>query len=83
MDYKDNDGLITMADENGIFKVYAKGVQKETSKNRRLFLPFSLTRIAYDPKYSRDFLFLNQRTGDRVVLEKFVIARIPVHPTRS
>ncbi|MFR7638573.1 MAG: DNA repair protein RecO [Allobaculum sp.] len=58
MDYKDNDGLITMADENGIFKVYAKGVQKETSKNRRLFLPFSLTRIAYDPKYSRDFLFL-------------------------
>ncbi|UNT92545.1 recombination protein O N-terminal domain-containing protein [Allobaculum sp. Allo2] len=47
MDYKDNDGLITMADENGIFKVYAKGVQKETSKTAGCFcrfrLPVSLT----------------------------------------
>lgn len=58
MDYKDSDGLVTLATPEELIKVYARGIQKEKSKNRRLFAPFSLSHINYDPKYSGEFLYL-------------------------
>ncbi len=57
-DYKDHDGLVTVAQPDRLVKIYARGVQKETSKNRRLVMPFSKVHFNYDPHYSRDFLFL-------------------------
>ena len=41
-EYKDNDAIITVLCREGIRKVYARGVLKPTSKNRRICQPFSL-----------------------------------------
>lgn len=58
MDYKDADAIVTVAMPNELVEILARGVQKETSKNRRLVMPFSRSHFNYEPKYSRDLLFL-------------------------
>lgn len=58
IDYRDKDGIIHLATPHKIYSFLARGVAKETSKNRRLSLPFSKVILNYDPKYSRDLLFL-------------------------
>lgn len=57
-DYKDNDGLAKIATPEGIVTFYAKGVQKQGSKNRRIVLPASRVRLEYLPQYSGEFLYL-------------------------
>lgn len=41
----ERDALVTLALPEGIIRVFARGVQKETSKNRRLCLPFTLVQM--------------------------------------
>lgn len=57
-EYKDQCGIIKVALPERIVSIYARGIMKETSKNRRLSNPFSKVRLVYDPKYSRDMLYL-------------------------
>lgn len=60
-DYKDADGIIRLlTPDDGLLSIYARGVQKETSKNRRLALPFSEVRLQYLPQYSKDLLYLSR-----------------------
>ncbi len=58
MDYKDHDGIIKLATDQEVVSVYARGIQKATSKNRRLFAPYSRVLLNYDPKYSSSMLYL-------------------------
>lgn len=64
-DYKENDGIVTLATEDGLVDVHARGVQKETSKNRRLCLPHNKVTMEYDPKYSRNMLYLIHGTVEQ------------------
>ena len=41
-EYKDNDAIVTLLTQEGVMKIYARGVLKSTSKNRRICQPFSL-----------------------------------------
>lgn len=58
IDYKDHDGIIHLASPDGIWSFYARGIQKDTSHNRRLSVPFSRVSLQYDPRYSNSLLFL-------------------------
>lgn len=58
MDYKEHDGIIKLAAPDQIYSIYARGIQKETSKNRRLALPGTRITINYDPQYSSNMLYL-------------------------
>ena len=57
MDYKDNDGIISLATDREVVSIYARGIQKSGSKNRRLFAPYSRVSLNYDPKYSSSMLY--------------------------
>lgn len=57
-DYKESDGIIRLAREHDIIGVLARGIQKSSSKNRRLAQPFSKVRLTYEPQYSRDLYYL-------------------------
>lgn len=57
-DYKENDGIVKLALPDRIVSVYARGVLKSTSKNRRLCTPFSKVLLIYEPKYSREMYYL-------------------------
>ncbi len=58
MDYRENDGIIKLAAPDRICTVFARGIQKETSKNRRLAMPASRVILNYDPQYSSSMLYL-------------------------
>lgn len=58
--YKENDGRIRIADEQGIYTVTAKGVQKLTSKNRLICQPFSrVTMTLHDQNGYYSLLYGN------------------------
>lgn len=57
-DYKDSDGILYLLQPNRILSVYARGIQKQASKNRRLAMPFSKVRLVIDPRYSREMQYL-------------------------
>ncbi|MEY8381468.1 DNA repair protein RecO [Ileibacterium valens] len=60
-DYKEADGIIRLLTrEDRLLSVYARGIQKEKSKNRRLALPFSKVRLSYLPQYSNSLLYLSR-----------------------
>ena len=64
-DYQEHDGVIHLATPNEIYSVLAKGIQRETSKNRRIALPGSKVQVVYDPQYSRDMLYLIRGSSER------------------
>ncbi|MCF0106343.1 MAG: DNA repair protein RecO [Holdemanella sp.] len=41
VEYKENDALVTVCSEESIFTVYARGILKQASKNRKITQPFS------------------------------------------
>lgn len=51
-EYRERDAIVTMAVPDGILHVFARGVQPETSKNKRLCLPF--TRVSVDLEEGKD-----------------------------
>ena len=57
-EYKENDALVTVCDEDSIFTVYAKGVQKQTSKNRKLIQPFSKVMMTLSYRNSKSMPML-------------------------
>lgn len=57
-DFKEKDGIVKLALPDRVESIYARGVMKSTSKNRRLCNPFSKVTLFYEPKYSRDMYFL-------------------------
>lgn len=64
-DYKDADGIIRLlTPDDELRSVYARGIQRESSKNRRLSLPFSKIRVSYLPKYSRNMLYLSHGSSE-------------------
>lgn len=59
IDYQNNDGILhVLTRHQGIVSVFARGIQKETSKNRRLALPFTKVSLNYDPRYSKQMKYL-------------------------
>lgn len=59
IDYQNNDGIIHLFTfDQGIISLFGRGIQKESSKNRRLSLPFSKVSLNYDPRYSHSMLYL-------------------------
>lgn len=59
IDYQNNDGIIHLfTPDEGIVSLFGRGIQKESSKNRRLSLPFSKVSLNYDPRYSHSMLYL-------------------------
>lgn len=57
-DYREHDGIVHVLTDQGLESVLARGIQKESSKNRRLCLPYTKAALNYDPKYSSHMLFL-------------------------
>lgn len=53
-EYKENDAIVHVLGADRILSVYARGVQKQTSKNRRIILPFSLVKLIVDHKEQRE-----------------------------
>ena len=47
-DYRERDAIVTLATPNGRARLFARGVQKGTSKNRRLTNPFSKVTVDVD-----------------------------------
>ncbi|MCF0246537.1 MAG: DNA repair protein RecO [Ileibacterium sp.] len=64
IEYKDRDGIVKLAKEDEIVSVFARGIQIPSSKNARLCQPYSKVTLEYDPKYSRDMLYLIKGTLD-------------------
>lgn len=60
MDYKDFDGIIRAAGENEVYGIYARGIQRQSSRNRKLAAAGTKIRFEFDPRYSSDLLFLLQ-----------------------
>lgn len=58
-DYKDADGIVRLLTPEGrIESIYARGIQREKSRNRRLCLPYSKVRLTYLPEYSKSMKYL-------------------------
>ena len=57
-DYREHDCIIHLATPQRIYSFLARGTRRETSKNRRLAMPYSKVILLYDPQYSKDMLFL-------------------------
>ncbi|MCF0258641.1 MAG: DNA repair protein RecO [Erysipelotrichaceae bacterium] len=64
MEYKDRDAIVKLAVPDAVVSVFAKGVQVPSSKNARLVQPGSKVTLEYDPKYSRDMLYLTRGSLD-------------------
>lgn len=58
LDYKEADGIVRLAADDGLVSFYARGIQRQGSKNRRLCIPGTVVRLQFDPRYSSDLLFL-------------------------
>ncbi len=59
IDYQNNDAILhVLTPEQGVVSVFARGIQKESSKNRRLAMPFTKVSLNYDPRYSKRMLYL-------------------------
>ncbi len=58
IDYEDRNGILHIATPEKVYSVYARGIQSQSSKNRRLAMPFSRVILNYDPKYSKNMMFL-------------------------
>ncbi|WP_297566830.1 DNA repair protein RecO [uncultured Faecalibaculum sp.] len=43
--YRERDGLVALATPEGVIRILARGIQKETSRNRRICLPFTRVQI--------------------------------------
>lgn len=65
MDYEERNGIIHLATPDQIYSVYARGIQQPTSKNKRLAMPFSRVTLNYDPKYSRNMMYLINGSVDQ------------------
>lgn len=62
---RENDGIVHLLSEDEVIGFYARGIQKSTSRNRRLCEPFNEVTLEFDPKYSRDLLYLIHGTLDQ------------------
>lgn len=51
--YKERDAIVSYLCEDGLIRVLARGVQKDTSKNRRVTQPFSRVLITLNEKNNR------------------------------
>lgn len=59
IDYQNNDGILhVLTKDQGVVSLFARGIQKESSKNRRLAMPFTKVSLNYDPRYSKKMLYL-------------------------
>ncbi len=59
IDYQNNDGILhILTKDQGVVSLFARGIQKESSKNRRLAMPFTKVSLNYDPRYSKKMLYL-------------------------
>lgn len=59
IDYQNNDGILhVLTKDQGVVSLFARGIQKDSSKNRRLGMPFTKVSLNYDPRYSKKMLYL-------------------------
>lgn len=89
-EYKENDAIVTLINEEGLHQVYARGVLKPTSKNRRICQPFSVVEYqiqtrsnGFDLLMSGSLLEYDYRIQEDLTAQSvcFVLRDILVHTT--
>lgn len=59
-DYKESDGLVKVLTQEGIITLLAKGIQKQTSKNRSIVQPFTKGKYTIDERNGLSLLYYGQ-----------------------
>lgn len=59
-EYKENDGIVKLLSRDGILSILAKGIQKQSSKNRIITQPFSKVKLTMEKREGLSLLYYGQ-----------------------